>query len=254
MEFWRQEQQLQQMEELTLRQEMAAKQQQMAAEQLAAERAQREQQMAMAREQRQQQQQRKTGFNWGKALAMGAGFVAGGGTELAAETQANMISGIIQDSMPGVDGVSNMRAAAQSGGGGSAALSSGFGQSSAAGGAGGGLPRSNYLFTSGYGTCSTSNNQQLASLCQGADVYYQNYRNVFLSQGAAAAEPAWQAHVMAAKNALRWRNSAQSSTGIAPGRTSTDALRSRQQTTSPANSSSSSTCDTPSGRGCVTIE
>ncbi len=47
------------------------------------------------------------GFNWGKALAMTAGFVAGNGLALDAEAQIETITGIIRDSQAGVQGISN---------------------------------------------------------------------------------------------------------------------------------------------------
>jgi len=49
-----------------------------------------------------------SGFNWGKALALGAGSLIGGGGSLNADQQAAVLGGIIADSMEGVDGVSNM--------------------------------------------------------------------------------------------------------------------------------------------------
>lgn len=52
-------------------------------------------------------EERKNGFNWGKAMAMTAGFIAGNGLKLDAEAQADTISGIIRDSQAGVSGISN---------------------------------------------------------------------------------------------------------------------------------------------------
>jgi len=55
-----------------------------------------------------------SGFNWGKALALGAGSVIGGGGSLSADQQAAVLGGIIADSMEGVEGVSNMESSIDS--------------------------------------------------------------------------------------------------------------------------------------------
>lgn len=54
------------------------------------------------------------GFQWGKALALGAGAVAGGGLKLDTDTQAGVIAGIILDSQAGTSGTSNLDNAVQS--------------------------------------------------------------------------------------------------------------------------------------------
>ena len=54
-----------------------------------------------------------SGFNWGKALALGAGAIAGGGLSLDSETQAGVISGIVLDSQANTSGTSNLDTAVQ---------------------------------------------------------------------------------------------------------------------------------------------
>jgi len=49
----------------------------------------------------------KNGFNWGKALTMSAGFLAGGGGKLNVSDQLEAVIGIVRDSQAGVSGVSN---------------------------------------------------------------------------------------------------------------------------------------------------
>jgi len=52
-------------------------------------------------------------FNWGKALALGAGAVAGGGLSLDSDTQASVIAGIVLDSQANTSGTSNLNTAVQ---------------------------------------------------------------------------------------------------------------------------------------------
>lgn len=54
------------------------------------------------------------GFQWGKALALGVGAVAGGGLSLGSEDQASVIAGIMLDSQANTSGVSNLDNAVQS--------------------------------------------------------------------------------------------------------------------------------------------
>jgi len=57
-------------------------------------------------------EEEKNKFNWVKALALGAGFVVGGGLDLPPEAQADIISGIIQDGFSNDLGISNSMNAA----------------------------------------------------------------------------------------------------------------------------------------------
>lgn len=60
----------------------------------------------------QRQQQESGGFQWGKMLAMGVGVAAGGLDELDSATQIDIVSSIVQDSMAGNEGMSNLQATA----------------------------------------------------------------------------------------------------------------------------------------------
>ena len=106
-ETWQEEQRIRQIEDLTLRQEMVAKQQQLAAQALEQERQRRVAAIQAERRRRAEAAKQKSGFNWGKALALTVGSVAGGGLNLDAESQANIAVGILADSMPGVQGANN---------------------------------------------------------------------------------------------------------------------------------------------------
>ncbi len=53
------------------------------------------------------------GYQWGKALALGVGAVAGGGLSLDSATQASVISGIVLDSMGDTSGTSNLNNAVE---------------------------------------------------------------------------------------------------------------------------------------------
>ena len=55
----------------------------------------------------------RSGFQWGKALALGAGAVAGGGLSLDSDTQASVIAGIVLDSQANTSGTSNLNDAVQ---------------------------------------------------------------------------------------------------------------------------------------------
>lgn len=117
-ETWQEEQRIRQMEDLTLRQEMAAKQQQLAAQALEQERQRRVAAIAAERRRRAEAAKKKSGFNWGKFAAIVGGSIAGGGLELDSSAQADILAGAMRDSMPGVqiNDLSNTRAAFQQAG------------------------------------------------------------------------------------------------------------------------------------------
>lgn len=143
----------------------------------------------------QRQQEEASGFQWGKMLAMTAG-VAIGASELDSTTQMDLMSGIIQDSMAGNQGMSNLEAAANN-------SSQGFGSSAAPGGQGaaGSYPaRPNTL--DGHPACSGYTVQnyksqfaanqngpdvQLHTHCAGAYNYYSMYLNA-IRQGYSQAD------------------------------------------------------------------
>ena len=52
-------------------------------------------------------------FQWGKALALGVGAVAGGGLSLESDTQASVIAGIVLDSKADTSGTSNLNNAVE---------------------------------------------------------------------------------------------------------------------------------------------
>lgn len=56
------------------------------------------------------QQQDSSGFDWGKAMAMGVGAIAGGLGHLDMESQSKIITGIIQDGYSGDSSMSNLQA------------------------------------------------------------------------------------------------------------------------------------------------
>jgi len=60
-----------------------------------------------------QKKKKSSGFQWGKALALGVGAVAGGGLKLDSETQASVIAGIVLDSQANTSGTSNLNTAVQ---------------------------------------------------------------------------------------------------------------------------------------------
>lgn len=64
-------------------------------------------------EQRMITHKKQEGFNWGKALALGVGAVAGGGLSLDSETQAGVIAGIVLDSQADTAGTSNFNNAVE---------------------------------------------------------------------------------------------------------------------------------------------
>lgn len=97
-----------------------------------------EKRVANAERQRSQQAAAapSAGFQWGKALAMGAAASASGLGKLSSEVKINVVKGIIQDSMPGQTGASNSLAGIQgskgamAGGGGDVGTGSGGGSKS----------------------------------------------------------------------------------------------------------------------------
>lgn len=80
-------------------------------QELREERIRQQQRERERQERRRKAQEKRNGFQWGKLLALGAGFAIGQGYKLDAETQVNFITGAIQDSMGGVQGTSNAMAA-----------------------------------------------------------------------------------------------------------------------------------------------
>jgi len=60
-----------------------------------------------------QKKKKSSGFQWGKALALGVGTVAGGGLKLDSESQANVIAGIVLDSQANTSGTSNFNNAVE---------------------------------------------------------------------------------------------------------------------------------------------
>ena len=60
-----------------------------------------------------QKKKKSSGFQWGKALALGVGAVAGGGLKLDTDTQASVLSGIVLDSMKDTSGTSNLNNAVE---------------------------------------------------------------------------------------------------------------------------------------------
>lgn len=166
----------------------------------------RERQMKIAEQRRreaarraaQQQAEQKNGFQWAKAAAMGAGFLAGGGLDMDSAAQAEMIVGIVGDSMPGVDGIGNFsqavndsvaRANARSNSSASPSVR-GYKQSAP-------MPKMH---------CPSSADGQLSSMCKAADVYYDRYRQLHLEHGPEVAAEMYQAYQMQAQQAQDWAN------------------------------------------------
>lgn len=61
-----------------------------------------------------QQQQSQSNFDWGKAMALGVGALAGGLDQLSSEAQAKILSSIVADSYGGAEGMSNLQATVNS--------------------------------------------------------------------------------------------------------------------------------------------
>ena len=84
------------------------------------------QQLQLQQQQQQQQQQAApranadSGFQWGKLAALGTGAAIGGINKLSSEAQAKVLSGMVQDSMGGQQGMGSTQAALNNQGGASA--------------------------------------------------------------------------------------------------------------------------------------
>lgn len=92
---------------------------------------------AQAEERRRQAAEaQNSGMQWGKLGALGLGAAAGGLSKLPADMQVKVVSGILQDSAPGQNGISNFQSAVSSGGGGASAAG-GAASGGAASGVGG---------------------------------------------------------------------------------------------------------------------
>lgn len=186
-----------------LRRQRALQNQQLAAQQAAqlaaAQRAEQERLAQLQAQQRAQaQQQQSGGFQWGKLAALGLGAAVGGIDKLDANTQANILTGIVKDSMGGAQGLSNFQSATQSG------LTPSIAQSFTGGGASGGgaaggkgavapgsyPARPNTLdghpacsgysvenYKEFYAQNSNGPDAQLHALCAGAYNYYWMYLN-----------------------------------------------------------------------------
>lgn len=96
-----------------------------------------QQQLAAARQQQAAPQNNASssdsGFQWGKAFALGSGAAIGGISKLSSDAQVKIASGIIQDSMGGQQGMSSTQAATRSVGGSSTVASGGSGGSGSGG-------------------------------------------------------------------------------------------------------------------------
>lgn len=86
-----------------------------------------------------QQQQSKSSFDWGKAMALGVGALAGGLDQLSSDAQAQILSAIVADSYGGADGISNLQSTVNSLSIPSAGALSGVAAGGASGGSGGGF-------------------------------------------------------------------------------------------------------------------
>jgi hypothetical protein len=144
------------------------------------------QRAAQLEEQRRAEEQAESenGFQWGKLAALTTGALIGGVTHLDSQTQANLLTGAVQDSLGGVDGMSNTSSAISSAGGDSS--SSG----SASAGAASFAARPNTLL--GHPACPGYSNDnykefyeansngpdvQLHTMCAAAFNYYSAYLN-----------------------------------------------------------------------------
>ena len=132
-----------------------------------------------ARQQRAAEAKRnKGGFNWGKAMAMGAGFLAGGGLHLDAGAQAETIMGIVQDSQEGVEGMSNSTSALNNATqrykkqNAAKRQTSSIRQSRSSNG---GSPAGVLDRYGNYNPACNNPNVQVNSFCQTANAYYDQY-------------------------------------------------------------------------------
>lgn len=186
--------------------QMTQQAQQQAALVAAQQAEQRRQAQLQAAQQAAQPQQQ--GFQWGKLAALGVGAALGGAGKLDAESQANILTGMVKDSMGGQQGISGLQTAAAAIGGGPSGASLGaiigsggsVASSAASGGTTGAGPgavapgsypaRPNTLegdpacsgytvenYKSVYGQNSNGPDAQLHALCAGAYNYYWMYLN-----------------------------------------------------------------------------
>lgn len=159
------------------------------AQQQAQEQARAEQ--ARLAQQRQQQSQQQSGYQWGKLAALAAGAAIGGLDQLDSQTQADVVMGMVKDSMGGQQGISGMQGAVaeaqQRLGGGSG---SGGGAAAGRGGSAGtwtpepntllgdpacpGYSNTNYMQ---YYESHKHEDGQLHPLCAAAFNYYSMYLN-----------------------------------------------------------------------------
>lgn len=158
-----------------------------ARQRLAQQRAQEQARAEQARMARQQSQQ-QSGYQWGKLAALAAGAAIGGIDQLDSQTQANVVMGMVKDSMSGQQGISGMQGAVADA---QQRLGGGAASAPAAGGRSGGdwTPEPNTLLGSaacpGYSNTNymqyyESHKQedgQLHSLCAAAFNYYSMYLN-----------------------------------------------------------------------------
>jgi hypothetical protein len=165
--------------------------QRQAAAQAAAQRAAAQRAAQLEAQRRAEEQaESENGFQWGKLAALTTGALIGGVSHLDAETQASLLSGAVQDSMGGVDGMSNTSSAIGSvGGSGGGDVASALNPSAAGGGASF-ATRPNTLI--GSSACSGYSNDnykeffeansngpdvQLHTMCAAAFNYYSAYLN-----------------------------------------------------------------------------
>lgn len=88
-------------------------QQRIAEEQRRQAEAERQQLLQAQAAQQRAAQSQNSGFQWGKLAALGVGAMAGGLTKLPSDMQAQVITGLVSDSMPGQTGIANTQAAVQ---------------------------------------------------------------------------------------------------------------------------------------------
>jgi hypothetical protein len=175
----------------------------------------------------QAQQEKQGGFQWGKFAALTTGAVAGGLGKMDADTQANILTGIIRDSASGNEGISNFQGAAGSVAASNPLSSGGYASGGAGGGKGAVTPGSYPTKPPAFGShpaCSgyTVDNYkqvfeqnangpdvQLHTHCAGAYNYYWMYLNA-IRQGYAEhdANRTYAAHADAARVAMSFYDSA----------------------------------------------
>lgn len=175
--------------------------------------------MRAAEQQRLAAQKKKEegGFQWGKMLALTAGAMAGGLDRMDAEIKMDVLSGIVQDSMEGNQGMAGMQGAVNK-------HTPVQGTQAKAGGNAGGSypPRPNTLaghpacagytvdnYQSHFQANSKGPDVQLHSLCAGAYNYYSMYLNA-IRQGYSQADSdrTYQAFQGAAQTAINFYQTA----------------------------------------------